>query len=173
MTKLLNGRHFEGGAAGRGAAGTHTALQCCGGIAISFSILRSTFYPNLKQIGRKWQSYWMGAILKVAWPKMAPQWRVRRCSVAAALLNHSTSYDLPTTRILSKLAERWQSYWMGAILRAARSEMAPLGRVRRLSVVVALLHHFPSYNLRSTRIWNKLAEKWQSYWIGAIFRVAP
>ena len=53
MTELLNGRHFEAGAAGNGTAAPHTAPQCCGGVATSFPILQSTFFPNLKQIGQK------------------------------------------------------------------------------------------------------------------------
>jgi hypothetical protein len=53
MTELLNGRHFEGGATGKGAVPPRTASHRCGGVATSFPILRSTFYPNLKQIGWK------------------------------------------------------------------------------------------------------------------------
>jgi len=53
MTELLNGRHFDGGAAGNGAAAPRTAPQRCGGVTTSFPMPRSTLYPNLKQIGRK------------------------------------------------------------------------------------------------------------------------
>ena len=53
MAELLNGRPFESGAAGNGAAAPRTAAKRCDGVATSFPILRSTFYPNLKQIGRK------------------------------------------------------------------------------------------------------------------------
>ena len=53
MTKLLSGRHFEGGATGNGAAAPPTAPWRCGRVSTSFPILQSTFHPNLKQIGRK------------------------------------------------------------------------------------------------------------------------
>ena len=49
MTEILNGRHFEGGAAGNGAA----APQRCSGVATSFPILQSTLYSILKQISYK------------------------------------------------------------------------------------------------------------------------
>ena len=118
-------------------------------------------------------SYWMGAILRVAPPKIAPRRHVRRRSVAAALLHHSPSYDLPCIRIWSKSAEKWQSYWVGAIMRVAPPEMAPRRHVRQRGVAAALLHPSPSSYLPCTRIWRELAEKWQSYWMGAILRVAP
>ena len=70
---------------------------------------------TLKHISRKWQSYWMGATLKVAPPEMAPRRHVRRRTVAAAFLHYSPPCDRPSTRIWSKLAKKWQSYWMGAI----------------------------------------------------------
>ena len=49
MAELLNEHHFEGDVAGNGAAAPRTALQRRSGIVTSFPILRSTFYPNLKQ----------------------------------------------------------------------------------------------------------------------------
>ena len=86
-------------------------------------------------------AYWMGAILRVAPPERAPRRHVRRRSVTAALLHHSPSYDLPSFWIWRKSAEKWQSYWMGAILRVAPLKMAPRRHVRRRSVAAALLHH--------------------------------
>ena len=56
MTELLNGRRFEGRAAGKGAAPPRTAPQRSGDIASRCPILRSSFGPNLGQIGQK-QSY--------------------------------------------------------------------------------------------------------------------
>ena len=53
MTELLNGRHFEGGAARKGPAPPHMAPQRCGGVTTSFPILGSTLYSNLKQMGLK------------------------------------------------------------------------------------------------------------------------
>ena len=57
MTELLNGRRFGGRAAGKGAAPPRTAPQRSGDIASRCPILRSSFGPNLDQIGRKRQSY--------------------------------------------------------------------------------------------------------------------
>ena len=102
-----------------------------------------------------------------------PFFMVRGHSIAAVLLHYSPPYDRPSTRIWSKLAKKWQSYWMGAILRLAPPEMAPRRRIRRRSVAAALLHHSPSYNLPSSQIWSKLAKKWQSYWMGTNLRMAP
>ena len=80
MTELLNGRRFEGRAAGKGAAPPRTAPQRCGGVTTSFSILRSTFYPNLKQIGQKMTELLNGRHFKggaagrgAAPPRTAPQ----------------------------------------------------------------------------------------------------
>ena len=53
MTELLNGRHFEGSAAGKGAAPPRTALQRSGDIASQCPILRFSFGPNLGQIWAK------------------------------------------------------------------------------------------------------------------------
>ena len=53
MTELLNGRRFEGRAAGKGAAPPRTAPQRFGDIASRCPILRSSFGPNLSQIGQK------------------------------------------------------------------------------------------------------------------------
>ena len=58
MTELLNGRRFEGRAAGKGAAPPRTALQRSGDIASRYPILRSSFGPNLDQIGRKTAKLW-------------------------------------------------------------------------------------------------------------------
>ena len=49
-TELLNGRHFEGHAAGKGAAPPPMAPQRSGDIASRCPILRSSFGPNLGQI---------------------------------------------------------------------------------------------------------------------------
>ena len=76
-------------------------------------------------------------------PKGFPQ-RSGDFSDMRAVLHHSPSYDLPSTRIWSKLAEKWQSYWMGAVLRAAPPERAPRRHVRHRSVPATLRHDVPS-----------------------------
>ena len=58
MTELLNGPHFEGRAAGKGAAPPRTAPQRSGDIASRCHILRSSFGPNLDQIGQKTAKLW-------------------------------------------------------------------------------------------------------------------
>ena len=69
MTELLNGRRFEGRAAGKGAAPPRTAPQRSGNIASRCPILRSSFGPNLGQIGRKMAKL-LHFLLK---PEMAPR----------------------------------------------------------------------------------------------------
>ena len=69
MKELLNGRHYEGGAAGNGATGPRTAPQRSGDIVSRCPILRSSFGPNLGQIGRKMAKL-LHFFLK---PEMAPR----------------------------------------------------------------------------------------------------
>ena len=101
--------------------------------------------------------------------KIGQDWtRLNKISVAAAVLHHSPSYNLPCTRIWSKSTEN-DSYWISAILRVAPPKMAPQRHVRRRSVAAALLHHSPSYDLPCTPSWSKSAEndrviEWAPFW---------
>ena len=62
------------------------------GFATLFPSLQSSFHPKMTELLN-------GTIIRVAPPEMALRRRVRRRSVAAALLHHFPSYDLPYTRI--------------------------------------------------------------------------
>ena len=61
--------------------------RCCYLIPHPTNYLLSKFEANWP----KNDSFWMGAILRVAPPEMAPQRRLRRCSVAALFLHQSPS----------------------------------------------------------------------------------
>ena len=65
------------------------------------------------------------------------------------------------------------SYWMGAILRVARPEMAPRRHLWRRSVPATLPHDVPSYDLALSQIWAKSVEKRQSYCIFSVLEVPP
>ena len=52
-------------------------------------------------------------------------------------------------------------------------ETAPRRRVQRRSVVAALHHHSPPYNLPLTQIWVRLDQTWQRYRTGTIVGVVP
>merc|ERR1712055_129407 len=81
--------------AGNGAAAPQTAPYRSGGVATSFPILQSTFYPNLSQIGPEITEILNGRHYEKMAPEMAPRRRKRRRSVAAALLHPSPSFNLP------------------------------------------------------------------------------
>ena len=61
------------------------------GFATLFPSLQSSFHPKMTELLN-------GTIIRVAPPEMALRRRLRRRSVAVALLHHSPSYDLPFTR---------------------------------------------------------------------------
>ena len=79
MTELLNGRHFEGGAAGNGAAYG----------AVTFRLRRYIIPHPTIYLLPEFEANWLKNNRVIEWapPERAPRRHVRHCSVTATLHN--------------------------------------------------------------------------------------
>ena len=131
-------------------------IEVCRHVRPLFPILRSTFNPNLKQIGQKMIELSNGRHLdggaagnrSTVPPPRRSQYRVIASRRHYYTIPHPTIYLLPQ----AKRPKNDRVIKRAFFFRVTRPEMAPRRHVRRRSIAVASLHHSLSYDLPSSQI---------------------